>query len=413
MRHWRPNRPGIDPGARIICEELSLASDVVIGPGTVLVGDRIEIAEGTVIGPGCDLRASEVRIGPRSEFGSDVRVLVAERFSVGAAARVARGASLTCRSFSAGNLLYFGDEASVGYGGTTASSAHVSIGSRVTIGQHSILNANLPITIGNNVGTGSYLSIWTHGYHFGHGPLDGFETAYAPVTIEDNVWLGFHITILPGVSVGRNSIVAAGAVVARSLPENVLAAGVPAKVKKAIPARRLSSDAAVDAVTAVVDRWTEELRWKGHQASRVPDGGAWTSVLNAPDGTVSEGMTVTVQSGCQPVPPTDGAAHRAVVFVDGLPDGFARDHTDITYFDVRNGAMGGPRTRLSEDLRNELRRHAMPCGETHTFTSVEPEPFSRLSRVDGSGERLGGVLEVPEAADTADDDVAPAGATRH
>ncbi|GAB2919575.1 DapH/DapD/GlmU-related protein [Streptomyces heilongjiangensis] len=389
MRHWRPNRPGVDPGARIICEELSLAADVVVGPGSVLVGDRIEIAEGTVIGPGCDLRASELLIGPRSEFGSDVRVLVAERFSVGAAARVARGASLTCRSFRAGNLLYFGDEASVGYGGTTASSAHVSIGSRVTIGQHSILNANLPITIGDNVGTGSYLSIWTHGYHFGHGPLDGFETAYAPVTIEDNVWLGFHITLLPGVSVGRNSIVAAGAVVARSLPENVLAAGVPAKVKKAIPAQRLAPDAAVDAVAAVVDRWAEELRWKGHRASREPGGGAWTSALNTSGGAVSERMTVTVQSRDQPVAATDDGAHRAVVFVDGLPDGFERDRTDISFFDVRNGTMGGPRTRLSEDLRNELRRHAMPCGETHTFTSIEPEPFGRLSRVDDAGEGLG------------------------
>jgi len=383
VRNWPLNLPGVDPSARIHCEELTLAPDVVIGAGAVLVGDRIEIAEGTVIGAGCDLRASHIQIGPESEFDHDVRVLVAERFSVGAAARMAHGVRITSRSFTAGNLLYFGDGAVVGYGGTMTSTAHVSIGSRVTIGQHSILNANLPITIGNNVGTGSYLSIWTHGYHFGHGPLDGFETAYAPVTVEDNVWLGFQITLLPGVSVGRNTMVAAGAVVARSLPENVMAAGVPAKVKKTIAAKQLTSDEAVKAVTAVVDRWAEELRWKGHHASHRSRYGVWTARLNPADTASPQQLSVTVQSRDQPVLPMSGPSHHAVIFVDGLPEGFVREHADVSYFDVRDGGMGGQRTRLSEDLRNELRRHAMPCGETHTFTSIEPEPFDRLSRVDG------------------------------
>ncbi|BBC31815.1 hypothetical protein SGFS_031090 [Streptomyces graminofaciens] len=386
MRHWPVDRPGVDPSVRIHCEELKLAPDVIIGAGTVLVGDRIEIAEGTVIGPGCDVRASQVRIGPGSEFDRDVRVLVAERFEVGAAARMARGARITCRSFTAGNLLYFGDESVVGYGGTTTSTAHVSVGSRVTIGQHSILNANLPITIGDNVGTGSYLSIWTHGYHFGHGPLDGFETAYAPVTVEDNVWLGFQITILPGVSVGRNTMVAAGAVVSRSLPENVMAAGVPAKVKKTIAARQLTPGDAVKALTAVVDKWAEELRWKGHQVSHRGEDGIWTARLSPAGTASSEELSVSVRSRHQPAPAMGGASHHAVIFVDGLPDGFERDHPDVSYFDVRGGGMGGPRTGLSEDLRNELRRHAMPCGERHTFTSIKPEPFGRLSRVGITGE---------------------------
>ncbi|SER74967.1 transferase hexapeptide (six repeat-containing protein) [Streptomyces sp. yr375] len=386
MRNWPLDLPGVDPSVRIHCAELTLAEDVVIGPGTVLVGDRIEIAGGTVIGAGCDVRASHIRIGPRSEFDHGVRVLVAEEFSVGAAARMAQGVRITCRSFTAGNLLYFGDGAVVGYGGTMTSTAHVSIGSRVTIGQHSILNANLPITIGNNVGTGSYLSVWTHGYHFGHGPLDGFETAYAPVTVEDNVWLGFQITLLPGVSVGQNTMVAAGAVVARSLPENVMAAGVPAKVKKTITAQRLASDEAVKAVTAVVDRWAEELRWKGHHVSHRSSDGVWTARLNQSDTASPEQLSVTVQSRDQPVPPLSGTSRHALIFVDGLPDGFTQQrvdagYLDVSYFDVHNGGMGGPRTRLSEDLRNELRRHAMPCGDTHTFTSIEPEPFNRLSRV--------------------------------
>ena len=54
----------------------------------------------------------------------------------------------------------------------------------------------------------------------------------SPITVGKNVWIGSHSYILAGVTVGDNSVVAAGAVVTRSLPANVVAAGVPAKVVK-------------------------------------------------------------------------------------------------------------------------------------------------------------------------------------
>lgn len=55
-------------------------------------------------------------------------------------------------------------------------------------------------------------------------------TANAPVVIGNNVWLGSGATILPGVTIGDNAIIAAGAVVSRSVPPAVLVAGVPARV---------------------------------------------------------------------------------------------------------------------------------------------------------------------------------------
>lgn len=53
---------------------------------------------------------------------------------------------------------------------------------------------------------------------------------FQPVHIGKNVWLGANVTILPGVSIGDGAIIAAGAVVTKDVPENVIAAGVPAKV---------------------------------------------------------------------------------------------------------------------------------------------------------------------------------------
>jgi acetyltransferase-like isoleucine patch superfamily enzyme len=53
-----------------------------------------------------------------------------------------------------------------------------------------------------------------------------------PVHIGDNVWLGDHATVLKGVTIGDNSVVAARAVVTRDVPANVIVAGNPARVVK-------------------------------------------------------------------------------------------------------------------------------------------------------------------------------------
>jgi acetyltransferase-like isoleucine patch superfamily enzyme len=54
----------------------------------------------------------------------------------------------------------------------------------------------------------------------------------APVFIGNNVWLGVNVTVLKGVAIGENTVVAAGSVVTKSLSANVIAGGVPAKVLK-------------------------------------------------------------------------------------------------------------------------------------------------------------------------------------
>ena len=56
----------------------------------------------------------------------------------------------------------------------------------------------------------------------------------APIRLGRNVWVGAHATLLPGVTVGDNAVIAAGAVVSRDVPANAVAAGVPAKVIKYI-----------------------------------------------------------------------------------------------------------------------------------------------------------------------------------
>lgn len=55
---------------------------------------------------------------------------------------------------------------------------------------------------------------------------------FADIFVERNVWIGANVTVLPGVTIGENSVIAAGTVVTKDIPKNCLAAGVPAIVKK-------------------------------------------------------------------------------------------------------------------------------------------------------------------------------------
>lgn len=61
-----------------------------------------------------------------------------------------------------------------------------------------------------------------------------------PIVIGNNVWIGSHATILGGVTIGDGSVIAAGAVVTKDVPENTVAGGVPAKIIKAIDTERKS-----------------------------------------------------------------------------------------------------------------------------------------------------------------------------
>lgn len=90
-----------------------------------------------------------------------------------------------------------------------------------------VIRATKEIIIGDGCAIGCHFTVLDSNFHEINGKMKS-----APVTIEDNVWIGANVTILPGVVVGRGSVIAAGSVVTKSVPPNSLVAGVPAKVIK-------------------------------------------------------------------------------------------------------------------------------------------------------------------------------------
>jgi len=109
---------------------------------------------------------------------------------------------------------------------------NISIGDNSGIGEDSILGQDDEIRIGNNVLIGPRLMIFTQNHNFSDRTklIREQGATRKPVIIEDDVWIGARVTLLPGVTLGQGSVVAAGAVVTKSFPPYSVLGGVPAKI---------------------------------------------------------------------------------------------------------------------------------------------------------------------------------------
>jgi acetyltransferase-like isoleucine patch superfamily enzyme len=147
-----------------------------------------------------------------------------------------------------------GPDSVVGVGVTVVNSANVRMGRGVLLQDGVYLRAGTEgrITIADRVAINSFARIFGHGSitigedtQIGpgalitttdHDYLRDLETTFKGVRIGKGVWIGANVTILPGVEIGDQAVIGAGAVVNRSIPPRVLAVGVPARVVRQLEA---------------------------------------------------------------------------------------------------------------------------------------------------------------------------------
>jgi len=115
---------------------------------------------------------------------------------------------------------------------------YVNYGKHTHIGKNVFINFNCTfldlggIIIEDDVLIAPNVSILSEGHPI--SPAERQSLVPKPIHIKKNAWIGAGATILQGVSIGKNSIISAGSVVAKDIPDNVIAGGIPAKVIKAI-----------------------------------------------------------------------------------------------------------------------------------------------------------------------------------
>lgn len=129
---------------------------------------------------------------------------------------------------------------SIGENAWVESPFNCDYGYNITVGDNFYANTNCTIldcakvTIGDNVLIGPNVSLYTPNHAMDAAERKAGYERSLPITIGDNVWLGGSVTIVPGVTIGDNTIIGAGSVVTKDIPADVIAAGVPCKVIRPI-----------------------------------------------------------------------------------------------------------------------------------------------------------------------------------
>lgn len=115
--------------------------------------------------------------------------------------------------------------------GDADSEPKISIGRGTYINRFTIIDAHASVRIGSDcmIGPHCYITDANHGTQSGIA-VGKQQMVTAAVVIEDGVWLGAHVTVLMGVTIGEGAVVGAGSVVTKSVPANTIVVGVPAKL---------------------------------------------------------------------------------------------------------------------------------------------------------------------------------------
>lgn len=125
-----------------------------------------------------------------------------------------------------------GPDTRIGYGFRVTSPDKIRIGSHCDFNEGVFITGGGGVTIGDYVGLGPGVKIWSvnHRYQDPDTPwiLQGHELL--PVAIEDDVWLGANCFVMPGITIGRGSILSAGTVLMKSVPEFAIVAGNPGRI---------------------------------------------------------------------------------------------------------------------------------------------------------------------------------------
>ncbi len=117
---------------------------------------------------------------------------------------------------------------------------HANWGSHTHLGNKVYANFNLTLVddthiyIGDNVMFGPNVTLCTAGHPIEPELRRQVYQYNFPIHIEENVWIGAGAIVLPGVTIGKNSVIGAGSVVTRDIPENVVAMGTPCRVARPI-----------------------------------------------------------------------------------------------------------------------------------------------------------------------------------
>jgi acetyltransferase-like isoleucine patch superfamily enzyme len=279
----------------------------------------------TELGKNTNINAHDVIIGRDCVIGNNVTIKVTGKFELGDFSRIGDNVIITCTEFVADSWLYMTDRVEVGRGGCYGPNSKVKIGKHVGIFEGTILNPSEAITIGDDVGIGAEVMIWTHGAWL--DVTQGFPSDFGPVTIGNDVWLPARCIVLPNVTIGNDVVIGINSTVNRNIPSGAFAAGSPCKVlKEDVYPNEITDPAMEILLRGIISDWVSLVRHKG----------------------ISGGQIQIIASNT----------------IELIYQG------NSTLYSIRSKEMKGDSNDLSEDLRDYLRRRGIKIYTDKPFRSI-------------------------------------------
>lgn len=174
------------------------------------------------------------RCGKNTVFGRNITLRVTKRIALGNSNLVDDNAVLDAKGHRELTFITCGDEVEISRNTILSckGKGSITIGNFVSIGRNVLISARESIKIGDNCSIGPYSCILASGHDWSdpETPILLQDREVGEIVIEDNVWIGAHVTVMDGVTIGAKSVIGVGSVVTHDIPPYRIAAGSPARV---------------------------------------------------------------------------------------------------------------------------------------------------------------------------------------
>lgn len=329
---------------KIECEKKKIGKSVEIGSGTQIKCKKLFLGDGVIIGENSRIEGDVVKIGDYTILGDNFTGNGLELFEIGKRCRIRVNSVIKSRYVKIGdNVRTFG-AINVGGGGWSDPESKFVVGDGCQIGDGCFINTARSVVFKDKSALAMNSSILTHG--FWQSVLEGYSAGYGPVTLGENSWVTVNCTILPNVTIGDGSVVAAGAVVTKDVPPNCMVGGVPARVIKDNYPTEPSKEQKKTIILDLIKKYIPFLKTRGYEVSNEKDG-----VLEF-GGKGKE--FVIVFSDLEELKRYENKRLLVIGF-----ETCGHDRQKSTFFNLKDSTVHGVCDRESEHFRNHLRRHGI------------------------------------------------------
>lgn len=319
---------------RIVARQLVIEQDVRIEDGAQLLGDSIVLRSGSVI-------------------SQDVRVTAIDGLTLGVQSVLGPGLRASGRRIDIGDYFWSTHRIVIGGGGWQGRDSILTVGDGSTFIDGTYVNLSERVTVGERCALSADVVILTHGCW--QAILEGFPSAFAPVTLEADVVAYVKAVVLPGVTIREGTTVAANSVVVKDTTPFSLVGGVPARVVKQDIRSSLDAASRYTLVTNLIDQYAATLDWKGVQVVEAPSRDSPLLVLEH-----------------------EGGKHTVRLMDAPLRLTVQDEHGPAVTFDLDQMRVSGITNVIAEDIRDFLRRKGVRFFTGLPFRGLAPAGLRRL-----------------------------------